>query len=192
MNLRPVFPQDQTKDMLAWYNFLNSLNQAELNEIEELFNTHISHAGEIEGDDASYRNSQIAWVGLNNKTKWLYQKLTEMIAEANTQWGFELHSLTDDIQLTKYEAPSGHYGWHQDIGSGELSLRKISLVMQLSSPDEYEGGELQLNVGGRIVSCPRGLGDVIIFPSYMLHQVTPVTKGTRKSIVLWAGGEHYK
>ena len=40
--------------------------------------------------------------------------------------------------------------------------------------------------------CPRGKGVAVLFPSYMMHRVSPVTKGTRKSLVLWVGGEHYR
>jgi PKHD-type hydroxylase len=57
----------------------------------------------------------------------------------------------------------------------------------------YEGGDLEIWQGGEVRDkTPRGSGIVIIFPSYMMHRVTPVTKGVRRSLVLWVGGEHYK
>jgi len=120
-----------------------------------------------------------------------------MIIEANDAiWHFDLHNLTDHIQYTEYYAEKGgHYNWHQDMGPGDMSKRKISLTVQLSDPSEYEGGDLEYFRGGdpeKADKAPRGKGVVFIFPSYMMHRVTKVTKGTRRSFVLWVGGEHYK
>ena len=84
----------------------------------------------------------------------------------------------------------------QDIGPGLLSKRKISITVQLSGQDEYEGGDLELFRGGSMdgpfIKAERSAGCVFLFPSYMMHRVTPVTRGTRKSFVLWLGGGHYK
>ena len=100
------------------------------------------------------------------------------------------------IQYTEYDAAElGHYDWHQDIGPGQASARKVSLTVQLSGANEYEGGELQIWNGGDLAdaeSTPRGAGNVVIFPSYMPHRVSPVTRGIRRSFVLWVGGGHYK
>jgi PKHD-type hydroxylase len=74
-----------------------------------------------------------------------------------------------------------------------LSLRKVSITVQLSDPSEYEGGDLDIWQGGKeYITAPRGKGTVVIFPSYMMHRVSPVTVGTRRSFVLWLGGEHYR
>jgi PKHD-type hydroxylase len=79
-----------------------------------------------------------------------------------------------------------------DIGPNELSVRKVSLTIQLSDSDDYEGGELQLLRGRMQENMPKGKGCVVVFPSYLLHRVSPVTKGKRISMVLWVGGGHYK
>lgn len=73
------------------------------------------------------------------------------------------------------------------MGPGKAN-RKLSLVCQLSDPSEYEGGEFQINPGGSILVPERTKGTVIIFPSYLVHRVAPVTKGTRRSLVLWVEG----
>ena len=77
-----------------------------------------------------------------------------------------------------------------------MCLRKVSLTVQLSDPSEYEGGDLEISKGGLSedsgYKMHRGKGTVVIFPSYMMHRVTPVTRGTRRSFVLWVGGSHYK
>jgi PKHD-type hydroxylase len=79
-----------------------------------------------------------------------------------------------------------------DIGPGSISHRKVSITIQLSDPSEYEGGDLELWYGGSIIQIPKNKGLTVLFPSFSMHRVTPITKGTRKSLVLWVGGEHYK
>lgn len=148
------------------------------------------------------RSSMVKWIPQNKDWDWLYAKLLEMAIEANRElWQFDLHSAPESIQYTEYYAhENGHYDWHQDIGPGEMpSKRKISITIQLSESDEYEGGDLQICYGGDgsgnlvdSTTCPRGAGVGVLFPSYMLHRVNEVKKGTRKSLVLWVGGSHYK
>jgi PKHD-type hydroxylase len=80
-----------------------------------------------------------------------------------------------------------------DMGGGNSITRKISIVVQLSDPDEYEGGELQIQTGSEsYISILKKKGAVTLFPSYMRHRVTPVTKGVRKSLVLWVGGSTFR
>jgi PKHD-type hydroxylase len=76
-----------------------------------------------------------------------------------------------------------------------MSKRKVSITVQLSDPSEYEGGDLQYFRGGNPDNADtvfKKKGYVFLFPSYMMHRVTPVTQGVRKSLVLWVGGEHYR
>ena len=140
------------------------------------------------------RSSRIKWIPRNEQWNWLYTKLINMSTEANSLWSFDLVSADELIQYTEYLAEdNGHYTWHQDIGPGMASLRKVSLTVQLSEPTEYEGGDLEISQGGTsIIKTERGAGVVMIFPSYMMHRVTPVTKGKRRSFVLWVGGQHYR
>lgn len=116
-----------------------------------------------------------------------------MIFEANEMmWKMNITHMREEIQYTEYyDNNSGGYEWHMDCGKGIQNQRKISVTVQLSDPDEYEGGDLEFNIGKEI-TAPRGKGNVVIFPSFFLHRVTPVTKGTRKSFVLWVGGEPYR
>ena len=138
----------------------------------------------------------------NEEWGWLYEKLIGLAHEANDEtWNFDLVAAPEAIQYTEYYASEdGHYDWHQDIGVGELpSRRKVSITLQLSADDEYVGGELQLTGGGdgkgniiESTTLPRGKGVGVLFPSYMMHRVSKVTKGVRRSLVLWVGGAHYR
>jgi PKHD-type hydroxylase len=185
-------------DTQNYYFFEKGFTDEELDKIyKDVANIQFINAGTgpENNQDKSIRSSSVKWVPKNKEWGWLYDKMMAMIIEANDNvWNFDLYSVLDDIQYTEYHATNdGHYGWHQDIGPGALSTRKVSITVQLSGPDEYEGGDLEYWKGGQdIQKAPRGKGVVFIFPSYMMHRVTPVTKGVRRSFVLWVGGGHYK
>jgi len=181
-----------------YYWFQNAFSDEELTRLYDLLESlQYQDATTIGNQDekiSEVRSSKIKWIPQTNNWQWLYQKLFNMIEEANgTLWNFDLFGTNEFIQYTEYLASDqGHYDWHQDIGPGGPSLRKVSLVVQLTDAEEYEGGDLQIWPGGNIWTVPKGKGNVAIFPSYMMHRVTPMTSGVRKSLVLWAGGQHYK
>jgi len=199
MNTSIIFPK-YTCDLQNYYFFSQGFSTEELDKIYK--NVAIipftkAIIGPDNEENLDVRSSSIKWIPPNEQWGWLYEKLMNMIMEANDAlWHFDLHCLTDDVQYTEYYADKGgHYGWHQDMGPGDMSKRKISVTVQLSDPSEYEGGDLEYFRGGdpeKADKAPRGKGVVFIFPSYMMHRVTKVTKGTRRSFVLWVGGEHYK
>ena len=187
-------------DPQNYYWFLSGFTKDELdkvyNDVAELpFDPATIDNGNSQEEHKQIRSSSIKWIPKNDKWNWLYEKLMAQATEANNAlWNFDLISAPELIQYTEYYATEGgHYDWHQDIGAGRSSHRKVSITVQLSGPDEYEGGDLEYWKGGQdIQKAPRGKGVVFIFPSYMMHRVTPVTKGVRRSFVLWVGGGHYK
>ena len=100
--------------------------------------------------------------------------------------------MCENLQLTNYnDTEKGMYGWHLDYNSKDSS-RKLSMVVQLTDPSEYEGGNLQIKVNNDPVNVRKQRGLIAIFPSYVLHQVTPVTQGTRQSLVAWVEGPAFK
>ena len=194
------FKRDQN-DPQQYYWFESGLTKEELIKFNNLILNLEYQDATIIGDASSgeksldVRSSKIKWIPHSDDWNWLYNKFQDMIAEANDElWNFNIYDIVEEIQYTEYHASDrGHYDWHQDIGPGDASLRKISLTVQLTDSNLYEGGDLEIWQGGEVRDkTPRGSGIVIIFPSYMMHRVTPVTKGVRRSLVLWVGGEHYK
>jgi PKHD-type hydroxylase len=148
--------------------------------------------GEGEGVVSDYRISDIAWLSENSETSWIYEKLALMALEANKEmWNFDIWGYFDELQYTVYYGNGGHYDWHADLGPG-ISNRKLSCVLQLSDPSEYEGGDLQMNIGSNILTVPKGLGTVCFFPSFVLHRVTPLTSGVRMSLVTWLAGANLR
>ena len=192
--------QQQTNDSQNFFWYQNGFTKEELdkiyNDVAQLQFENATIFGNVDIEAIkSVRSSSIKWIPKNENWQWLYDKLMNMAVEANKSlWNFDLMSVDEQIQYTEYyDTAEGHYTWHQDIGSGNASKRKISITVQLSDPTEYEGGDLEMWKGGEsVVRSERGAGVVFIFPSYMMHRVTKVTKGTRRSFVLWVGGQHYR
>ena len=188
----------ELNDPQNYYYYTNGFSEEELNKVyRDVSTMSFQQAFVIDSatTNKELRSSSIKWIPKTDQWYWLYIKLMDMATKANSVlWNFNLYSIPDLIQYTEYYATeNGHYTWHQDFGPGVTSLRKISITVQLSGPDEYEGGDLEYWQGGNdIIKAPKDKGLVFIFPSYMMHRVTPVTKGTRRSFVLWVGGEHYK
>jgi PKHD-type hydroxylase len=140
------------------------------------------------------RRSDIKWINKDNETEWLFKKLGHIVSSLNTQfYKFDLTGFGEALQLTNYDhSEQGMYGWHQDYGSVGAPSRKLSLVLQLTDPSEYEGGNLQIMTSGEPVSVHKQRGLVTVFPSYIVHQVTPVTQGSRQSLVAWITGPEFR
>ena len=137
------------------------------------------------------RNSRVAWLCPTPETEWFYSRLCGVIIQSNVEsFHFKIFGLMEGMQFTEYNAPAGHYGKHIDKRIN-AEVRKLSLSLQLTDPSEYEGGDLLLHLGDDPDNAPREQGSVTIFPSYVLHEVTPVTSGTRHSLVAWVTGEPF-
>ena len=184
MKISYIIPQKEV-DSQNYYWYQNSFTDSELGSLESsLQKLSFEKATTVGGGDETIRQSSIKWIPQHPQFEWLYEKLLAFALEANQNlWEFDLWSIIEHIQYTEYYATqNGHYDWHQDIGPNNLSQRKLSIAIQLN--DDYEGGEFQIWQGGKSYqTIPKGKGNVVVFPSYMMHRVTPVTSGTRKSLV---------
>ena len=176
----------------------------------ETCNDIITHANKIRPVDAnigtarqvnpSVRASTVRWINYENEDftdvwKFIERKFKQANAE---NFGVNIDYLPP-LQFTTYShtpEADGHYDWHVDIfwEAGNLSDRKLSMVIQLSDPKDYDGGELQFE-GVTVHPDPKEFkqrGSVIIFPSFVKHRVTPVTRGTRHSLVGWIQGPTWR
>lgn len=196
MNVKPIIPQNPNIDQTNYYTFGKVFSDEELLWISNLQNLYPLVGATVIGSESeinSIRKSSIKWIHHDEYSAWLYDKMIDLAMKANNElWDFNLHSVLDSIQYTEYYNDGGHYDWHVDVGPGSINHRKISITIQLSDPEDYEGGDFELWTGGEFKTLPKSKGDVILFPSFLLHRVTPITKGTRKSLVLWIGGGSYK
>jgi len=146
----------------------------------------------VGGVNANIRRSQVSWLDNNPNTKWVFEKLAHVASVLNAEhFRFDLTGFGENLQLTNYDqSENGMYGWHQDYG-GKVS-RKLSLAVQLTDPAEYEGGNLQIMTSDAPQNVRKQRGLIAAFPSYVLHQVTPVTQGSRQSLVAWVSGPAFK
>jgi len=140
------------------------------------------------------RRSEVRWAG---HIEWLNKLVYDFATRANRQaFGFDI-SYLQDIQYTIYKGTDeGYYDWHHDTfwGGHTAFDRKLSLIIQLSDPSEYEGGKFLL-ADEYEQPDPRALaqrGTVFCFPSPVRHTVKPVTSGVRKSLVAWIEGPKFK
>lgn len=154
------------------------------------FSTANLQGGAIKSD---VRNSGVCWI-----REPFYKNLVfDIITRTNRDSGlnFQLEYL-ENLQLTRYVAPDGHYDFHTDDDGHSReniddSMRKISMSCLLTDSSEFEGGNFQIQTGESPYDVKLEKGDIILFPSYKLHRVSPVTKGTRHSLVAWAHGRAF-
>jgi PKHD-type hydroxylase len=193
MEYKLSFPRDQSIDQTRYYVIEDAFSAEELEWVNNLQELYPFQEATIIGEGNNIRKSNIKWLHSNDRSLWVYEKICKYATEVNNEmWKFNLHSVIDAIQYTVYYEGGGHYDWHIDIGPGSINHRKISCSVQLTDPNKYEGGDFEIWTGGEFRTIERKQGCVILFPSFLMHRVTPVTKGTRKSLVLWMGGDSYK
>jgi len=124
--------------------------------------------------------------------------MSHYIQEANRNYfQFDLTQWSDQIQYTEYNGKGTHYKWHADSAHSSLSpmlVRKLSISLLLSPPDDYEGGEFQLlsSDSKEMKTFKPEMGQAIIFPSYLTHRVRPLKSGHRVSLVGWFGGPPFR
>lgn len=148
-------------------------------------------AGDKKYDD-ELRKSSVMFIENTPENDWIYHKLASIaVASNNERYWFDLLGFHQELQLTRYST-GDFFDWHLDFGAGEISARKLSMTIQLSESDEYEGGDLEFMINQKVVKAPRKKGTIIVFPSFIMHRVTPITKGVRQSIVGWVSGPPYR
>jgi PKHD-type hydroxylase len=159
---------------------------------------HIGFGSEGARTDKKFRLSTVRWVPRKPPMTTMWDRMEELFREANfNAFGFDLSCLRE-VQFTEYKAhpdgEQGHYKWHEDLNwtAKGPHARKLSIVIQLSKPDDYEGGDLQLKHEPPDPVVLRTRGTAIVFPSFHLHQVTPVSRGTRYSLVAWHEGPNFR
>ena len=142
--------------------------------------------------DTEKRITTISWIPFK-KLPEMYQILETLVHRTNgNHFGFDGIQLAEPAQYTHYPV-GGFYGWHTDndvMGKNEPPVRKISMTLLLSSPNEFEGGDLELMDQGKSAKLKQG--QAVFFASFIPHRVIPVTRGERKSLVMWFGGPSFR
>lgn len=184
------FQLDKTENFAFWQG---AFSEEECEKIIQIGNKNVlNDAAVFNPQKNSVRTSKVSWLYPNDEMEWVFKRVTDIVVNLNDRFfGFDLFGAAEGFQFTKYEAPSGKYGKHIDRAPNTL-VRKLSFTLQLSDPKDYEGGELRLHLEDKPEKISKQRGYVCLFPSYVLHEVTPVTKGTRYSLVSWITGKPFK
>ena len=185
----------EMEELVIWDN---GFSEEDLQEIIGLGELCSFNNAEVGGDltkevNPDVRVTDVAWIDSDERSQWLYGRLSELAARIN----YDKYRIKIDqfqpLQYSKYKV-GGFYNWHVDNGPGMAFYRKLSFVLALSDLDDYEGGELELNLMGNqddAYSLKIKKGHLVVFPSYIPHQVTEVTSGERLTLVGWAIGPKY-
>lgn len=204
-----LYPKERMGVTYPYVYWDGLFSDEELKQVEEYCDTlpldtasTVGKGGTMDFENPA-RKSDIAWVRPNEENMWIFERMIWVIEKLNDRfYEFDLNGF-EVMQYTVYdEDGEQRYDLHMDtvLGTDKTmempETRKLSLSMVLSDPSEYEGGKFQLQTGlpdeDKMMTVEQLKGRVIGFPSFLLHRVTPVTKGKRKSLVIWVEGPKFK
>jgi PKHD-type hydroxylase len=199
--MTPTFLTNNTKYnnvVNLWAYWDNAFSAEELDKICELsFKTEL-HEGKFINNDTptnkDVRNSKVNFHDRNEENFWIFDKINSVASIVNDRFfNFDLTGY-DSYQYTEYYGSDlGHYNFHTDmIYAKETPTRKLSMSLLLN--DDFDGGDFLINEEREHAPThvPLTKGRMIFFPSFVLHKVSPVTRGTRKSLVVWITGPKFK
>lgn len=151
--------------------------------------------GTVDGDvNSSHRSCKVGWLQFTDETAWVYGRMYDLVCLGNAAaFYFDPIDFVEPIMYVEYEE-GDHFNWHFDLAAPPpFSSRKIAVTVQLSDSDDYRGGCLEFCMSPEnSYTVTREKGSVIMYPTYLIHRIQPVTKGKRKSLVLWVGGTSFR
>ncbi|MFC1672891.1 2OG-Fe(II) oxygenase [Pseudomonadota bacterium] len=179
------------KSLQFWTVIADALSPAECTQLNEVFKQiDAADGGLVAGHfDQKVRQSTLAWLPEGDDFAWVDARMAQLVANANRQlFGFALDGFDEQLQLAAY-GPGHYYDWHIDRGQGcTAARRKLTISVQLTKPEDYVGGALEINADGHPFQAPRDQGTAVIFAATTLHRVMPVVSGLRHSLVAWTHG----
>lgn len=180
-----------------WAYQLDYFTAAECDEIIQLgleLTTQAGNLGSGRTVDNSVRQSTVSFFSpKDTRTEWIFNRISNAVTAFNQQfWNFDL-DFVECLQFARYQEPGDFYASHMDMFYDQLEIRKLSVSVQLSDPETYQGSDLRMLRYGETYDCaPKGRGSIIMFPSYQVHEVAPLISGTRYSMVAWVVGPPFR
>lgn len=178
----------------SWQLFSGALDSKMCDHMISTFSKLPVSDGTTFNQSEDYRKSKIRWI---NGETGLQDILLRYVNHANAiAFNVDVQQEMGEMQFGEYDAEyRGKYDWHHDVNwQNEKNFdRKLSVVVQLSNPDTYKGGNFEFSE----VETPNlkdwsKQGSILVFPSYLTHRVTEVTEGKRYSLVSWVRGPRWK
>lgn len=185
----------------SWAYWDDAFTDLELNRIVDYCESKEMHYGTIfdnssQEDTEKIRISEVGFHKRSPETGWIFDKCNFVLQSSNEMFfNFTLNGY-DAFQYTTYNAEKkGNYGWHMDMNLGsrtdDYEPRKLSMTLLLN--DDFEGGDFEIALGDQKnpTVLPSKKGRALLFPSFIHHRVKPVTKGIRRSLVIWCVGPKF-
>jgi PKHD-type hydroxylase len=172
----------QWNNFCYYQTFPKLFTLSECGEIVDLHQSLQSHTSKLSHLGGSHRDSQLYWLD-TQQYPWIGERVIDVVQKYNEDTRFDIDLNLRMAQLTAYH-PGQFYEWHTDLGDGDTSLRKITVVVELFRSENLIGGGLEIfNQDVRLQP-----GDAVVFPSFALHRALPVASGVRWSLVQWVLG----
>jgi len=202
LTTKPFAAYNITYPYVYWDNFFT---EEELVKMELYFDSQTLEEANVVGPEGKGEKNEVAritsvsMIQSKDENNWIFSRLLQLTEFINSQfYNYDILGF-DYLQYTVYDKEGSHYSYHMDMvmddkPKGVLELpRKLSFSLILSEREDYEGGDFDfmLSENGKLTSEQKR-GRVLAFPSFVLHRVTPVTHGVRKSLVFWACGPKFK
>jgi PKHD-type hydroxylase len=194
----PISPPINDLSMTPWYNFPLAFTPEECDAIIRMGDNLDLRSGSVGTSPDEYqvatavRNVKTDMIPYNPQTAWAYDKVRDLVVEANNAaYKYDISGIPEGLQFLEYNG-EGHYHWHIDTGQTQASRRKLTVIIQLSDPEDYEGCNIELfpYTGNQAVA--RARGNMIVFPSFWHHRVTPLLSGCRRCVVAWIQGPPFR
>jgi PKHD-type hydroxylase len=193
-------PRSYSKITEPWIFVEDCFSEEEIQKIQEYCSTKKLDKASTVGSDSSSRISNNCFIDVQDENRWFVSKINQALEHANKAfYNFDLYGYSY-FQYAEYEgSENGKYDAHTDLIFGEnkpdymIDTRKLSLSLLLNEPEkDFIGGEFFIHLSQNPSLHALKKGQMIVFPSFMLHGVKPVLSGVRKSIVIWVEGPKFK
>ena len=199
-------PVERTRITYPYCYRDNTFTEQELDSMCQYFSQHEVEKATVMSEEQplneNIRRSRVKFFNMNEYTFPIFDRLNGVIEDMNDRfYNFNLNGY-HSFQYTEYHHDeNGEYNFHMDTGFGDrngddqFETRKLSVVMCLNRPGEdFEGGQFYMNQGSEknAFEVEMKRGRIIFFPSFLIHRVAPVTKGIRKSLVVWVTGPKFR
>jgi PKHD-type hydroxylase len=180
---------------LGWLSSIVHLDDAVCDQIINVCGAFPLSPPSTVGEDLhpGHRCADVRNIRYTEQTSHIYDLLCRVAETANrSATQLVLTGITREPQYLEYRQGWGHFDWHNDYSHGlETSPRKLTIILQLSNPSDYEGGRLEA-FGASLTQLPVNRGSILVFPSIIPHRVTPVSSGIRRALVSWISGPRMK
>ena len=177
------------------YSIPNVFTPAQCLELIEIAKTTALRSGSAKISDEGVENHKIRHstnycIGQDERSAPYYKRIMQVFESYNTLMNFDV-STFEALQVLEY-GKGAFYDWHLDIGNEKFSTRKISMVLLLSSSEDFEGGKLEFKTTVESFFPGLAQGTAVLFPPYLLHRLNKVTQGVRYAVVTWAHGNAFR